>query len=61
MKIRLEHQYHGAALNQIAENENFTAINSLETNGENDRSAFIINNDKVVYLKYATKPNKSYG
>jgi len=30
MKIRDEHFYHGAALNQIAEHEKFTAINTLK-------------------------------
>lgn len=29
--------------------------------GSNSRSAFIINNDTAVYLKYASKPTKTYG
>ena len=56
MTIRDEHLYHGAALNQIAEHEQFTAINALELRGKVSRSAFKINNTISVYMKYATKP-----
>ena len=56
MKIREEHLYHGAALNQIAEHKKFTAINALKVKGKVSRSAFRINDATVVYLKYASKP-----
>jgi hypothetical protein len=56
MKITEEHFYHGAALNQIAEHPQFTAINSLKVKGVVSRSAFKINDTIAVYLKYASKP-----
>lgn len=56
MKIREEHLFHGAALNQIAEHKRFTAINALLVKGKISRSAFRINAATDVYLKYATKP-----
>lgn len=56
MKINYEHLYHGAALNQIAEHPDFTAINGLRRQKVLSRSAFIVNNNIGVYLKYATKP-----
>ncbi len=56
MKINDEHMYHGAALNQIAEDPHFTAINAFRTNGELSRASFIINDDIGIYLKYAGKP-----
>ena len=46
MHINDEHLYHGAALTQIAEHPNFTAINA-SVNGAG--------------VKYASEPNKSYG
>ena len=60
MKIQLDHYYHGAVLNQIAEHKQFTAINALRVNGITSRSAFKVNNDIAVYLKYATKPVGAY-
>ena len=54
MKIREEHLYHGAVLNQVAEHPQFTAINALRVNGRTSRSAFNVNDDIAVYLKYAT-------
>ena len=51
--------YHGFALAQIAEDDQFTAINSCLVDGEKSRSAFKINNDIVVYLKYATDPQRN--
>lgn len=57
MKIRKEQQYHGAALTQIAEHPQFTAINAVRTtSGKISRCAFRINDDIGIYLKYATKP-----
>jgi hypothetical protein len=55
MRIRDEHLYHGAALNQIAEHKKFTAINTLKVKGKVSRSAFRINAQTDVYLKYARK------
>ncbi len=56
MKIEKEHLYHGAALIQIAEDERFTAINSLGVGGSVSKSAYRINDDIGVYLKYARNP-----
>ena len=60
MKIRDDHLYHGAALNQIAEHKSFTAINSLKISHSVSRSAFLINDHIAVYLKYATKPSENF-
>jgi hypothetical protein len=60
MKINEDHLYHGAALTQIAEFPTFKAINAFEIGGEKSRSAFIVNHDTGVYLKYATKPNPAF-
>lgn len=60
MRIQDEHLYHGAALNQIAEHKEFTAINAFKLKGKTSGSAFRINDSAVVYLKYAKAPNKSY-
>ena len=57
MKIEDQHLYHGAALTQIAENDEFTAINPLDLLGKRLSSAFRINDNIGVYLKYnAVKP-----
>lgn len=60
MIIRDEHLYHGAALNQIAEDERFTAINTLKVSGKASRSAFRVNDDIAVYLKYCKSPRGGY-
>jgi hypothetical protein len=60
MNIHDDHLYHGAALIQIAEHNQFTAINSLKINGEFVRVAYRINDDIAVYLKYASKPTKAF-
>ncbi|MDX7694981.1 hypothetical protein [Aeromonas dhakensis] len=57
MKIRLEHQNIGAAVMQIAEHQNFTAINALKIQGEPVNNGFLINGDIAVLCKYATEPN----
>ena len=57
MKIRLEHQNIGAAVMQIAEHEQFTAINALKLNGKPVSNAFLINSHVAVLCKYATEPN----
>ena len=60
MKIRDEHLYHGAALTQIAEHPQFTAINGVRTNGALHRSAFRVNDSIGIYLKYASKPTPTH-
>ena len=60
MKITDEHQYHGAALNQIAEDPHFTAINPFKHNRTPSRSAFQINDDIGVYLKICSAPNRNH-
>ncbi|MCY4580577.1 MAG: hypothetical protein OXD31_16235 [Chloroflexi bacterium] len=52
MEIRNRHMYQGAALAQIAEHSQFTAINRIPSS----RSAFLINDGIVIYIKYATEP-----
>lgn len=56
MKINDEHLFHGAALNQIAEDPHFTAINAVKHKGGLSRSAFGINDNIGVFLKYCTEP-----
>ncbi|GAB7214259.1 hypothetical protein [Dickeya oryzae] len=57
MKIRLEHQYIGAAIMQIAEHDQFTAINYINVNERKVNNAFLINNHCVIFCKYATEHN----
>lgn len=57
MKIRMEHEYIGAALMQIAEHEQFTAINAMQIKGEKTNNAFKINNNIGLLCKYASEPN----
>lgn len=61
VKIRDDHMYHGSALIQIAEHSSFTAINSLKIGRRVISMAYMINDDAAVYLKYASKPNKTLG
>lgn len=56
MKINDDHLYHGAALTQIAEHPQFTAINAVRVRGGISQSAFRINDSIGVYLKYASEP-----
>ena len=61
MHINDEHLYHGAALTQIAEHHNFTAINaSINAAGVKSNSVFQVNHNIGIMLKYASKPNKSW-
>lgn len=60
MKINFEHMYHGAALNQIAEDPHFTAINAFKPNGQVSRAAFRVNDDIGVYLKYCSDPTGAF-
>ncbi|MFQ2433461.1 hypothetical protein ACK31N_13295 [Aeromonas caviae] len=57
MKIRLEQQNIGAAVMQIAEHEQFTAINSLKVHGKSISNAFLVNHDTAVLCKYSSEPN----
>lgn len=54
MHIDDDHMYHGAALTQIAEDPEFTAINRFENTSA--RGAFRINTSTGVYMKHASKP-----
>ena len=56
MKINDDHLYHGAALTQIAEHPQFTAINAVRIGDTVSRSAFRINDSIGVFLKYANEP-----
>ena len=60
MKIHDDHLYHGAALIQIAEHPLFTAINSLKLKNRTLRTAYKVNDDIGVYLKYARRPTKTF-
>ena len=60
MHIQDEHLYHGAALNQIAEHERFTAINSLKMGGKTSHNAFRINDEVSLYPKYCKNPTGRY-
>ena len=60
MHINDDHLYHGAALTQIAEYPTFKAINAFSPSGEKSRSAFIVNHDTGIYLKYASSPTKRW-
>jgi hypothetical protein len=51
-EIEDQHVYHGAALTQIAEDDEFTAINPLDLLGKRLNSAFRINDNIGIYLKY---------
>ena len=60
MKINDDHMFHGAALTQIAEHPEFTAINAFKMGKRVSRSAFRINDDIGVYVKYASKPKAPF-
>lgn len=61
MKIEKEHMYHGAALNQIAEHPQFTAINSLKIKNKVSRSAYTVNGEIGIFLKHAGEPKGPFG
>lgn len=61
MKIRLEQQNIGAAVMQIAEHDQFTAINTLTINGNKISNAFLVNHDTAVLCKYSSEPNSIGG
>ncbi len=60
MKINDDHLYHGAALTQVAEHPQFTAINAFKNKAGISRSAFKVNDDIGLYLKYASTPKGTY-
>lgn len=60
MHIDDDHLYHGAALIQIAESPQFTAINSLKIAKRVLGMAYLINDDVAVYLKYASEPTEAH-
>lgn len=60
MQIHDDHMYHGAALIQVAEHPQFTAINALKHNGAVVPVAYKINDEIALYLKYASKPTPAY-
>jgi len=51
--IKKKHFYHGAALAQIAEHSNFTAINA---DASVSGCAYIVNQGIGIYVKYAVEP-----
>ncbi len=60
MHIHDDHLYHGAALIQVAEDHQFTAINSLKSGGAIVPVAYKINDEIALYLKYASKPKPPF-
>lgn len=60
MNIKDDHLYHGAALTQIAEDDQFTAINPIDVRGKRSRSAFLVNANIAIYLKYDSVGPKGY-
>lgn len=56
MEIDKDHKFYGAALLQIAEYPQFTAINAYKPSGKSVRCSFIINADIGIYLKYRSEP-----
>ena len=53
--------YHGAALIQIAEHPEFTAINSLKVKGKVLPNSYKINDGIGVHMKYASRPANTFG
>ncbi len=60
MKIHDDHMYHGAALIQIAEHPEFTAINSLKVKAEVLHNSYKINDGIGIHLKYASRPVNAF-
>ena len=58
-KIVDRHKYHGSALIQIAEHDEFTSINRIELPGVGFGSAFSVNEEIGIFLKYATTPSNT--
>jgi len=53
MKIEEHHLWHGAVLQQIAEYDDFTAINKISGS---PRSAYNVNQDTALWVKYRSGP-----
>ena len=60
MKIYDNHMYHGAALTQVAEHPQFTAINGLHLGTKLLRSSFRVNDCIGIHIKYASKPTDPF-
>ena len=60
MQIHDDHMYHGAALIQIAEHPEFTAINSLKIKGDVLHNSYRINDTIGVHFKYASTTTKAF-
>jgi hypothetical protein len=58
MKINDDHLFHGAALLQIAEHPQFTAIHKFVTKTGSARSTFLVNTGIGIYLKYRSTATK---
>ena len=56
VKIFNRHLYHGSALLQVAEHEEFTSINRVDLDHTEHHSAFEVNEGVGIFLKYATTP-----
>lgn len=56
MKVDDNHMFHGAALIQIAEHPQFTAINGVHLGEKLLRCSFRINDSIGIHLKYAREP-----
>ena len=60
MATILERQmYHGPALIQIAEHDEFTNINRIDLPNTEYRSAFSVNGEIGIFLKYSTIPRNA--
>ncbi len=55
--IDKDHKYYGAALLQIAEYDQFTAINAVKFLGKTTRCSFVINTGIGIYLRYRSETN----
>ncbi len=60
MHIDDDHLFRGAALTQIAEHPNFTAINVFKKKKRIYNNAYKINEDIGIYIKYSKKPTKNF-
>ena len=60
MNIDDNHMFHGAALIQIAEHPQFTAINSVHLGENLLRCSFRINDSIGIHLKYAREPRAPF-
>lgn len=61
MKVDDNHMYHGAALIQIAEHPQFTAINSVHLENKLLHCSFRINDSIGIHIKYSSQPKPPFG